>query len=337
MEIYFDTQKLRKVTQKVMLALLSISPLTGFYVHGQTYPSKPITIVSPFAAGGTSDVVARALARVLEQDMGQPVVVVNRAGAGGTIGIGSVATAPADGYTLVMGGLGSIVFPTVVYQGKIKYDASKDLISLGAVGYAPTVIAMHSSFPANGLKEMISTAKSSPNKIAFASAGIGGTLHVAGVLLEKEAGIELNHIPYKGGAPAMTDLMSGAVDMALADLTLIKPFISSGRIRAVAIASAERSPMLPDVPTTTELGLPKVKLDTWYALFTPAGTPPSVIAKLRSAIEKIKANPTFSATLSSQGLVAMKGSSDAFEEQLKKDFETWPPLLSRICAQNACN
>lgn len=334
---YFDLQTLKKFFHKVMLALLSISPLTGFHVQGQTFPNKAITIVSPFAAGGTSDVVARSLARVLEQDLGQPVVVVNRAGAGGTIGIGSVATAPADGYTLVMGGLGSIVFPKVVYQGKIKYDASKDLIPLGALGYAPTVIASNSSFPANGLKEIISVAKSSPNKIAFASAGIGGTLHVAGVLLEREAGIELNHIPYKGGAPAMTDLMAGAVDLALADLTLIKPFISNGRIRILAIASAERSPLLPDVPTTNELGYSKVKLDTWYALFTPTGTPSSVVTKLRNAIDKIKANPSFAATLNSQGLVAMKGSAETFEEQLKKDFEIWPPILTRICAQDACN
>ncbi len=323
--------------KKLGMLVVTVISWPVISAHAQSYPSKPITIVSPFAAGGTSDVVARSLARVLEQDLGQAVIVVNRAGAGGTLGIGSVAAASADGYTLVMGGLGSIVFPSVVYHGKIKYDASKDLVPLGAVGYAPTVIAMNSSFAAAGLKDIIAAAKASPNKIAFASAGIGGTLHVAGVLLEREAGIALNHIPYKGGAPAMTDLIGGSVDLALADLTLLKPFINGGRIRALAIASAERSSMLPDVPTTAELGLPKVRLDTWYALFAPKGTPSAVITNLRSALEKVKANPNFAATLSSQGLVAMKGNAEAFEEQLKRDFETWPPLLTRICAQNACN
>lgn len=303
----------------------------------QTYPAKPITIVSPFAAGGTSDVVARAVARELEQDLGQPVLVVNRAGAGGTLGIGSVASAPADGYTLVMGGLGSIVFPAVLYKGKIKYDAGRDLAPIGAVGYAPTVIAARASMPGNSLQEVIASAKTQPNKLSFGSAGVGGTLHVAGVLLEQEAGISLNHVPYKGGAPAMTDLAAGNVDLALADLTLVRPLLATGRIRVLAIASTERSTMLPGVPTTSELGLPGVRLDTWYALFTPAGTPSAVTGRLRVAIEKLQANAAFGNMLAAQGLVPMRSKAAAFEEQLKKDFETWPPLLTRICSQTSCD
>lgn len=302
----------------------------------QTYPTKPITIVSPFAAGGTSDVVARALARELEQDLGQPVLVVNRPGAGGTVGIGSVASAPADGHTLVMGGLGSIVFPSVLYKGKIKYDPSRDLVPVGAVGYAPTVIAVRSTLAANGLQDLIAAAKAQPNKLSFSSAGVGGTLHVAGVLLEREAGVSLNHVPYKGGAPAMTDLAGGTVDIALADLTLVKPLLSGGRIRVLAIASAERSPMLPGVPTTSEVGLPGVRLDTWYALFAPTGTPTAVITRLRASIEKLQANADFGKTLTAQGLVPMRSKAAAFEEQLSKDFETWTPLLTRICSQTSC-
>lgn len=321
------------------LALLAgtMFALSAADAIAQSYPTKPVTIVSPFAAGGTSDVVARAVARELEQDLGQTVLVVNRTGAGGTLGVGSVATAPADGYTLVMGGLGSIVFPSVVYKGKIKYDASRDLVSVGAVGYAPTVIAVRSSLTANGLQDLISAAKEHPNKFSFGSAGIGGTLHVAGVLLEREAGISLNHIPYKGGAPAMTDLAGGTVDIALADLTLVKPLVSSGRIRVLAIASAERSQMLPGVPTTLELGLPGVRLDTWYALFAPAGTPATAISRLRASIEKLQANANFGNTLTAQGLVPMRSKAAAFEEQVRKDFETWPPLLTRICSQTSCD
>lgn len=310
--------------------------LNGMPVVAQTYPSSPITIVSPFAAGGTSDVVARAAGRLMEQDLGQPVLVVNRAGAGGTLGIGSVVSSTADGYTLVMGGLGSVVFPSVVYKGRIKYDASRDLIPVGAVGSAPTVIAVRASLPVNSIQELVAAAKAKPNGLSFASAGVGGTLHVAGVLFEREAGVSLNHIPYRGGAPAMTDLAGGNVDVAFADLTLVKPMLTSGRIRVLAIASGERSLMLPDVPTTAEVGLPGVHLDTWYGLFVPNGTPPVIVNRLRSALDKIKSNPALSNTLSAQGLVSLKGSAASFEAQLKKDFEVWPPLLSRICAQSSC-
>jgi tripartite-type tricarboxylate transporter receptor subunit TctC len=191
--------------------------------------------------------------------------------------------------------------------------------------------------PANNLQELIAAAKTQPGKLSFASAGVGGTLHVAGVLLEREAGINLNHIPYRGGALAMTDLAAGTVDLALADITLVKPLLASGRIRVLAIASGERSALLSDVPTTTEAGFPNVRLDTWYALFAPAGMPAEITAKLRAAVEKLKNNTNFLTTLTGQGLAPVKGTSAVFEEQLKKDWMTWPPLLARICGQNACD
>lgn len=318
-------------------AATAFATLLSNHATAQTYPNKPVTVVSPFAAGGTSDVVSRAVARALEQDLGRPVLVVNRAGAGGTLGIASVASAPADGYTLVMGGLGSVVFPSVVYKGKIKYDASRDLVPVGAVAVAPTVIVARSELPVGNLSELVALAKREPNKLSFGSAGVGGTLHVAGVLLEREAGISLNHIPYKGGAPAMTDLAGGNVDIALADLTLVRPLLTSGRIRVLAIASAERSPMLPDVPTTTEAGLPGVRLDTWYGLFAPSGTPPEAMSALRASLDKLRNDSVFLSALASQGLVPLKGSAATFEAQVKKDFDTWPPMLNQICAQNACN
>lgn len=326
-----------RVTRLFTAVAGSLLTLISTGATAQSYPNKPITIVSPFAAGGTSDVVSRAVARALEADVGQPVLVVNKTGAGGTLGIGAVAAAPADGYTLVLGGLGSIVFPSVVYKGRIKYDAAKDLTPVGAVAVAPTVIAVNSSLPAASLNELIASAKRSPNKFSFGSAGVGGTLHVAGVLLEREAQISLNHIPYKGGAPAMTDLAGGNVDIALTDLTLLKPMLSTERIRVLAIASRERTPLLPNVPTTTELGLPGVRLDTWYALFTPVGTPGTAVNVLRASLEKLQTNPAFVSTLSSQGLSPLKGSASAFEASLKNDFEKWSPILTKICAQDACN
>jgi tripartite-type tricarboxylate transporter receptor subunit TctC len=306
-------------------------------IYAQAFPTKPITLVSPFAAGGTSDVVARATARLLERELGQAVVVVNRPGAGGTLGIASVATASADGYTLVMGGLGSIVFPTVMYKGRIKYDAARDLTLIGSVASAPTVIAARATLPAKSFAELIASAKKQPNKLSFGSAGIGGTLHVAGVLLERDAGIELNHIPYKGGAPAMTDLAGGTLDIALADMTLVKPLIGSERIRPLAVASSERSPLLPDVPTTTELGFPGVQLDTWYAVFAPTGTSATVLARLRAALEKSRSAPEFVTVLTSQGLVPLAKPFAVFDEHVKRDFVTWPALLTQICAKSSCD
>lgn len=307
------------------------------FVNAQTFPARPITLVSPFAAGDTSDVVSRATARLLERELGQAVVVVNRPGAGGTVGIASVATAGADGYTLVMGGLGSIVFPTVMYKGRIKYDATRDLTLIGAVASAPTIIAARTTLSAKSLPEFVAAAKMQPNKFSFGSAGVGGTLHVAGVLLERDTGIELNHIPYKGGAPAMTDLAGGTLDIALADMTLVKPLIGSDRIRPLAVASGERSSLLPDVPTTTELGLPGVQLDTWYAVFAPAGTPPTILARLRAALEKLRSAPEFVTVLTSQGLVPFTKPFAVFDEKIKRDFVTWPALLTQICAKSNCD
>lgn len=309
----------------------------GISAHAQTFPGKPLTLVSPFAAGGTSDVVSRAVARQMEADLGQSVVVMNRVGAGGTVGVGSVATGPADGYSLVMGGLGSIVFPTVIYKGKIKYDAAKDLTPLGAVGNAATVIAVRSGLPAKTLAELIALAKAQPGKLSFGSAGVGGTLHLAGVMLQNETGIELNHVPYKGGAPALMDLAAGNVDIALVDLTLVKPMIGSDRIRVIAIASGERSAMLPGVPTTAEVGFPNLKLDTWYAAFAPAATPPQVLARLRASVQKVKTNPELATALASQGIAPFNGGLDAFEKQLKRDYEVWIPMLARVCGQTSCD
>lgn len=330
---------MKMVFKTIAGAWLATSLLAGnpAMAADPAFPTKSVTVVSPFAAGGTSDVVARITARLLEAELGQPVVVMNRTGAGGTVGIGSVAAAVPDGHTLVMGGLGSIVFPAVIYNGKIKYDPARDLIPIGPVGFAPTVIAIRSTLPVKTLPELIALAKSQPNRISFGSAGMGGTLHVAGVLLEKETGINLNHIPYKGGAPAMTDLAAGNVDVALADLTLVKPLLASDRIRILAIASGERSPLLPGVPTTSELGLPNVQLDTWYALFAPAATPASTVVRLRQAVEKVRSNPELSTVLNNQALVPMKQSFASFEQQVRKDFETWVPMLTKICAQTACD
>jgi tripartite-type tricarboxylate transporter receptor subunit TctC len=321
----------------VALALGLYGTLVTVPVAAADYPSQPINLVSPFAAGGTSDAVSRATARLLEKEVRQPVIVVNKPGAGGTIGVGSIFNGPADGYSLVMGGLGSVVFPAVVYKSQLKYDPARDLVPIGVLGVAPTIIVVRTGLPVKSLKELVALAKSRKGEISFASAGVGGTLHMAGVLFEREAGIQLNHVPYKGGAPAMTDLAGGNVDVAFADLTLARPFLASGRIRALAIASGDRLPELPDVPTTTTEGLPGVKMDTWYALFAPRSTPVPVLQHLQFALEKVRKDPAMSKSLSDQAIVPVYTTLPEFKIQLANDFNTWLPLLSRVCGGGGCN
>lgn len=308
-------------------------------VHAQsgTFPSKPVNLVSPFAAGGTSDAVARVAGRLLEKELGQPVLVVNKPGAGGTIGIGSILAPPVDGYSVVMGGLGSVVFPAVVYKSRLKYDPARDLAPLGVLGVAPTMILARADLPVQNLKELVAYAKSNPGKVSYGSAGVGGTLHLAGVLFEREAGLQLNHVPYKGGAPAMTDLAGGSVDLAFADLTLAMPFLKSGRVRPLAIASGSRLPTLPEVPTTGEAGYPGVKVDTWYAMFAPAAAPAAAIERWQAALVKVRNDPAMVSALGAQSIVPVPTPLPEFKAQLAKDFENWLPLISQVCAASGCD
>ena len=330
---------IRSVKQCLLRLLLPVALAFPFAADAQTfaYPNRPITLVSPFAPGGTSDIIARALARELEGDLKQPVIVVNRAGAGGTIGIASVAGAAPDGYTLVLGGLGSIVFPAVVHKARIKYDPAKDLVPLGAVGIAPTVIVARSNLPAASLPEFVALAKSQSNKFSFASAGVGGTLHLAGVLLERDAGIALNHVPYRGGAPAMTDVAAGNVDIAMADLTLLQPFLQGAKLKPLAIASDQRSPILPNVPTTAEVGFKDVRMETWYGVFAAAATPTEVLDRLQVALERSRKGAALEQTLRAQGISPVTTSAADFKASVKRDFDRWIPLLTRVCSETSCD
>jgi len=210
------------------------------------------------------------------------------------------------------------------------------LAPVAMVGSVPTLIVVRSGLPARTLGELVQLARAHPRRYTYASAGAGGTLHVAGVLLEREADIRLTHIPYRGGAPAMTDLAAGSVDIALADLALVQPFLQGGKVRPLALASTVRSPLLPGVPTTAEAGLPGVRMETWYAVFAPAATPPAVLDALRSAFDRMRADPALMQALRSHGVNPVPGGAARFDAQLKKDFDTWLPLLRRICKESSC-
>ncbi|HYD59945.1 MAG TPA: tripartite tricarboxylate transporter substrate binding protein [Noviherbaspirillum sp.] len=301
-----------------------------------TYPSHPVTLVSPFAAGGTSDLVARTIAQPMSEVLGQQVVVVNKTGAGGTIGVSSAAAAPADGYTIVLGGLGSIVFPAGVYKGKIRYDAQRDLVPVGEVGTTPVVIVTRADLPYKDLKELVAFAKAHPDKLSYGSAGVGGTMHMTGVLLEKEAGVRMTHVPYRGSGPAITDLLGGQLDLTFAELNVITPHLQSGKLRALAIASPKRNPAIPAVPTTAEQGFGKVQMETWYALFAPKNVKPEVMKQLRQALDKARTAPKTLGTFEAQQITPAVSTDAQFSERLKKDFEVWLPMIAEVCGSTGC-
>lgn len=291
------------------------------------FPDRPITIVSPFAAGGTSDVMARALGRGIEPQLGQPVVVENITGAGGTLGVANVARARPDGHRLVMGGLGSIVFTAGVYGSRLPYDPRTALVGVAAVASVPTVIVVNADSPVRTLPQLIEMARARPGAVIYGSPGIGGSLHLAGELFQRLARVELTHVPYRGGAPLMQDLLGGQVPVAFADTTLTLPLLGTGRVRPIAVLAPARSPALPDVPTAAEAGLPGLEVATWYGLLAPAGTPAPVLRALASASLDAARAAAFGELLTRQGADPLFAGPEDFAAMLTRDFERWLPII----------
>jgi len=294
---------------------------------GQTFPDHPIKLIAPFAPGGASDVLARALADGMSKQLGQPVVVENHAGAGGTIGMGLTAAAAPDGYTIALGGNGSIVFAEGVYD--LAYSAQKDLRAVGMVGIAQSAIVVNSSLGVSTLPELIEKAKA--EKLTYGSPGVGSALHLAGALFSKLTGAKLVHVPYKGLVPALTDLEAGNISLVFANIANVGPFIQSGRTKAIAIIDEKPSPVLAGVPTAAEAGLPGLVMVTWYGVVAPSGVNNEVIAKLNEALAKTVKDPAFVERMGSQGIAATDDpSTGAFQALLDSEFKKWLPLIEEL-------
>jgi tripartite-type tricarboxylate transporter receptor subunit TctC len=248
----------------------------------QSYPSKPIRMIVPFPAGGPADIFGRGFARGLSKQLGQPVVVENIAGVGGVIGVERAAKAAPDGYTLGFNSASPLTIAPYSLS-KLPYDIAKDLALITVVVRVPEVLAVHPSLPVRSLSELIEYAKSNPGKINFGSAGAGSVTHLAVELLKSEAAIDLVHVPYKGAAPAANDLLGGQVQLAILDVPVLLSHINGGKLRPLAVTSAQRAPTLPDVPTTAEAGLAGVTSDNWYGLIAPSATPPTILEKIHGA------------------------------------------------------
>jgi len=300
--------------------------LTGTVHAEDAWPSRPIKLVVPFAAGGTSDVLARALAEKLQGVLKQTVIVDNKAGAGGVIGADSVAKAPADGYTILLGTIASHAINPAL-QPKMPYDALKDFAPVDLLGSISNVLLVGAGQPYKTVKDLAAAAKAKPGSVAFASAGQGSSQHMSGELFKQLAGAELTHIPNKGSAPAIQDVIGGQVPMSFETVTVALPHIQSGKVRALAVTSAKRSPALPDTPTLQEAGVKGFDVASWQAIYAPAGTPPAIVQRLNAEIEKIVAMPDVKAKFETLGLQHTPNTPAEFAAFNKAEVAKWTKVV----------
>ncbi|SHP90375.1 periplasmic solute-binding protein [Mycobacteroides abscessus subsp. abscessus] len=291
------------------------------------FPNRSIRMIVPFSAGGPADIVGRLYAQHLSDLMGQPVVVLNRDGAGGIIGTNEAARAAADGYTIVFGTTSTMVINQIISK-KLPYDFFRDFSLVGLIANAPHVLAVRADFPARTVPELIALAKQHPGKYTFATSGIGTIVQMGGELLKYTADINLMHVPYKGGGPATLAMLGGEVDMTVNDLTTIKNHIASGKLRALAVADKNRLALLPDVATFTELGLPRMVSSTWWGIALPQATPADIQARFQAANSKIVANPDYAARLAELAVQPLVLTDQESRDFIAAETQKWQTIAN---------
>jgi tripartite-type tricarboxylate transporter receptor subunit TctC len=316
----------RKAITLVRLFAVALAASAAMSAAG-AWPEKPVRMIVPFPPGGATDVIARVIAQELSGPLGQQVVVENRAGATGNIGADLVAKSAPDGYTLLLGALTSHSINVTLQQGKLPYDLEKDFAPVSIAGVVPLVFVVHPSVPANSLKELIALAKSRPGYLTYASSGQGGPQHLAGELFQRVAGVQLLHVPYKGSGPAMTDLIGGQVLTMIETAPAAMPFIKSGKLRALAAASAQRIPNLAEVPTATEAGLPGYEVSSMFGLVAPAGTPRAVIMRLNAEVVRILQVPEVKEKMLQQGVVATPTTPEQAAQRIHDEVAKWAKVI----------
>ena len=292
---------------------------------GGVYPSKPVRLIVPFAPGGSNDIMARITAQKLTESFGQQVIVDNRAGASGIVGTEIAAKAPPDGYTVLMMSLTLTVNPSL-YK-KLPYDTVKDLAPVTLVASAPLMLVVHPSIPAKSVNEFIAFAKANPGKLNFGSGGAGATPHLAGEMLKMMARLQMTHVPYKGGGPALADLMGGQIQVMLENLPSTLPHVKSGRLRALALTGLKRSPLVPDLPTLDEAGLKGYEIVGWNGLFVPSGTPQNIIAYVHGLTVKMLAQADVKERLATLGAEGVGSSPDEFRAFVKAEIAKWARVV----------
>ncbi|MBN8988449.1 MAG: tripartite tricarboxylate transporter substrate binding protein [Rhizobiales bacterium] len=315
------------IPRRVVLALASVALLLPAPGHAQaTYPNKPIRIVVPFAPGGSTDLLARRVGDKLAAAWGQPVVVDNRPGAGGTIGADFVAKSAPDGYTLLVGVTGSNAIAQALYP-KLPYDVMKDFAPVSMIASAPLVLAVNPDVAAKTATEFLALAKSKPGALSYGSAGNGTSMHLTGEMYKQAADVSMVHVPYRGSAGMLTDLMSGQIQVTFGDVLVLLPQIEAGKIRALAVTSKARLPILRDVPTLNESGLEGFEALSWQGVFAPAGTPPELVEKLSAEVNRAMQSPDIKDYFAARGFIVDGTTPEAFKTFIASEVKKWTPIV----------
>lgn len=319
------TQRFKR--RSLCCAFVALAPLLGMAPAwaDSSYPSKPIKFVVGYAAGGSTDVVARLVANRMGTELGQSALVENRSGANSNLGAEAVARAPADGYTVYLFTIANTINASL--YNKLSYDPVKDFEPVGLIAKIPNLLVVNPSLPVKSVQDYVKFAKQAPNGLTFASSGSGSSIHLSGEMFKMKTGLNMLHVPYKGSAPAVTDLLGGQVESMFDNAPSAMPHVKAGKLRAIAITSRERSSLLPDVPTIAESGFPGFEVQSWFGLAVPAGTPKDVVAKLNAALNKSLAAPEIKQRLSDMLATPAPGSSEDMRQFVASQMKSWSEVV----------
>lgn len=300
---------------------LALGSFTVFVAHSQPYPTRPIRLVVPYPPGGGTDIIARIVGQKLTENLGQQIIVDNRGGAGGTIGTDIVAKSVPDGHTILMAPTSHVINPSI--YSKLPYDTVKDFVPITFAVSATILLVVHPSVPAKSVKELIALAKARPGQLNFGSAGNGTVFHLAAELFKRQAGIDMVHVPFKGGGPTIANLVAGQVSLAFETMLALSPFLKAGRVRALAVASAKRSSVMPELPTIAELGFPSIVAENWYGVYAPAGTSKAIISRLNTEIVKILRTQEVKERFQGLGTEVVASTPEELAEYIRSEIEKW--------------
>lgn len=318
------TTRLRRA--RLLTLGILLSTCFGVAAQAQTYPDRAIRLIAPFPAGGLADVLARAVGDELSRSLGQPVIVENRTGAGGNVGADAVAKSAPDGYTLLMTSAGILTANQFLYA-TMPFDPEKDFVPVSNVADMPMMVVVNPKVPAKNLAELVAFARANPGKLNFGSPGVGTTGHLGLALLMNAATIKLTHVPYRGAAPAITDLIAGQIDGVVDNPPTVLPHIQAGRLRALAVAAKQRLTLLPDLPTAAEAGVANYEASSWFGVVAPAGTPPAIVARLHKEIGAATQKPAMRDRFVKTGARLLGNTPDEFAAQIKADRKMWGEVI----------
>jgi len=320
------------MNRRCALLLLLALPALPSVAFAQAWPSKPIKWIVPFAPGGTTDILARTVGDKLGAALGQPVIVENRPGAGGGVGADFVAKSPPDGYTLVGGTISTHAINASLYKS-LPYDPVRDFVPITLIARLPNLLVINPNVPAKNVAELVALMKANPGKYTFASSGNGTSQHLSGELFKSIAGVDMQHVPYKGSPPALQDVVGGQVTMTFDNITTALPLAKAGNLRALAVTTAQRSAVAPEIPTMAEAGLAGYEIGSWQGVFAPAGTPPEIVRRLNTEIVRILKSPEIHDKLIALGAEPVGNSVDEFTAMVKSEVAKWGDVVKRSGAR----